>query len=602
MLTESRRYHPATFSFSFLLFLIVSLLYSVSAYAEAIDLDGFEKSTLGKYLYYFHEQKNAYLSVEEASARFTSGDAFKGTGNSISLGIGVNPVWLKATINNSHNTQTQYRLSIETPWLDHIDTWLVHEGRVIRHVTGGDAVPFDERPMSYRVFAFETDFPPGITDIYFRVDSLGPMAIPIRLSTVDAAEKRDISSAYEYGFLYGIMAALALYNLVLFTIIRKKIFGLYSLYLIGFILNSLSYTGQMHTLITADYGPYFQDWTDCFLMITYSITGLLFARKLLKTKQYAPRLDKITLGVVTIFPLGIFAGALANQLVFSLVLAFILNSSFALLFVSLGVAALRAGSEFAKLFLFTSVQASVCIGISTMAVGGLLPYNDLTFKLIEVGMALEAILLAVIVAQQFRIAQRDKQMAETFARTDGLTGLLNRRGFQEMANKLWENLERNRRDVSIVLLDIDHFKNINDTYGHFKGDEVLVGLSDCIQHTIRKGDIAARWGGEEFILLLPETDQQEALIQTERLRQAVEALRIENKHDNLCVTGSFGVSGTSKINNGMSKASHHYDFERLIKEADEALYAAKNSGRNQVFFFLNDKINGPAASLSQPNS
>lgn len=593
--------HRASSLFS-VIFVFFLALYPACSIAENVDLTHFEEGTLGKYLSYFQEQKNAPLLLDEAIKRFSEGEVRHGTGNSISLGIGVRPVWLKATVRNGESDEPEinkqlYRLSIETPWLDHIDVWLVRHGQVQRHIIGGDAVPFELRPMPYRVFAFETMFAPGETDIYFRIESLGPMAIPLRLSTRNAAIERDIASAYQYGFLYGVMGALALYNLVLFIIIRQKIFGLYCLYLTGFVLNSLSYTGQLHTFITEDFGPYFQDWTDTFLMITYSIAGLHFARVLLNTRRYAPGLDRFTVAVTVFIPLGILIGASLNQLVFSLILAFILNSSFALLFIALGVAALKAGADYARLFLFSSVQAAVCIGISTMAVGGIVPYNDFTFKLIEVGMALEAILLAVIIAQQFRMAQRDKKLAETYARTDPLTGLLNRRGFQEMANKLWQNLERNQRNVSIILLDIDHFKQINDTYGHIKGDEVLVKLAECIQHTIRKGDVSARWGGEEFILLLPETDQQEALIQTERLRQAIEALSIEHKKSTLQITSSFGVSGTTKQASSQYSGprGHRYDFEQMISRADDALYTAKNSGRNQVFYFKEGPSKEPVA-------
>ncbi|MCP5205835.1 MAG: GGDEF domain-containing protein [Hahellaceae bacterium] len=561
----------------------LSLFFSVALQAaEPINLAGFEEATLGKHLRYFQEEKNVPMSLQEAINRFSAGETIQGTGNSISLGIGVRPVWLKATVKNTELNDTLYRLSIETPWLDHIDTWLVQGGRVLRHVVGGDALPFDQRPMPYRVFAFETGFPPGMTDLYFRIESLGPMAIPLRMSSVEAAITRDISSSYQYGLLYGVMGALAIYNIVLFLLIRQKVFGLYSLYLLGFVANSFSYTGQLHTYITADFGVHFQDWLDTFLMITYSVAGLHFARTLLNTRAYSPKLDKLTIAVATIIPLGIFVGALFNQLVFSLILAFILNSGFATLFIALGVAAYRAKADFALLFLFSSVQAAVCIGVSTMAVAGVLPYNDFTFKAIEVGMALEAVLLAVIIAQQFRMAQRDKLLAETYARTDALTGLLNRRGFQEMVDKLWENLSRNHRAVSIILLDIDHFKKINDTYGHLQGDQVLIALADCLQKTIRKGDVSARWGGEEFIMLLPETSQQEALVQAERLRKAIAALEIPYRNVTLSITGSLGVSGTLAMNDC---AEHHYDFERMVRAADDALYASKNSGRNQVFYF-----------------
>lgn len=570
----------------------IIMMHSVAAMAETIDLTGFEESTLGKYLRYFQEQEKTPLTIDEAITQFSGDTISDGTGNSISLGIGVRPVWLKVSVNSAQLNDGLYRLSIETPWLDYIDVWLVHKGQKLRHVVGGDAIPFELRPMPYRFFAFETQFLPGITDLYFRIDSRGPMAIPLRMNTLEAAIKRDISSAYEYGFLYGVMGALAIYNIVVFVIIRQRIFGLYSLYLIGFIANSLSYTGQMHTVITADFGPYFQDWTDTFLMITYSIAGLHFARTLLNTRAYAPGLDKITIAVTTIIPMGIVIGALFNQLVFSLILAFILNSGFAILFIALGIAALRAGANFARLFLFSSVQAAGCIGVSTMAVGGVVPYNDFTFKAIEVGMALEAVLLAVILAQQFRLAQRDKLMAETFARTDVLTGLNNRRGFKELADTLWENIVRNRRAVSIVLLDIDHFKNVNDTYGHAQGDQVLIALAHCIKNTIRKGDISARWGGEEFILLLPETNQQEALVQAERVRQAIERLAIAHRGITLNITASFGVASTQTVS---ADDRNCYDFESMVRAADDALYAAKNSGRNQVFFFPGGNTKHPIA-------
>ena len=136
------------------------------------------------------------------------------------------------------------------------------------------------------------------------------MAIPIRFSTLEQSVKHEISNAYQYGLLYGLMLALALYNLVLFVFIRQRQYGLYSLYLIGFLLNSLSYTGQLHTINTYDFGPYFQDWLDIFLMITYSIAGLHFARALLQTFDYAPKLDRFVVGITLFIPTGMVFGCI----------------------------------------------------------------------------------------------------------------------------------------------------------------------------------------------------------------------------------------------------------------------------------------------------
>jgi GGDEF domain-containing protein len=108
----------------------------------------------------------------------------------------------------------------------------------------------------------------------------------------------------------------------------------------------------------------------------------------------------------------------------------------------MGIAALRANVASAKLFVVSSVTAAICIGISTMAVGAVLPYTDATYKLIELGMAFGALFLAIILAQRFRLAQRDKLLAEQYARTDSLTGIRNRRGFTENFDTIWHGILR----------------------------------------------------------------------------------------------------------------------------------------------------------------
>ncbi len=96
------------------------------------------------------------------------------------------------------------------------------QGEIVRHVKGGEALPFEQRPMPYKYYAFEHHFGEGVTEVYIRVETLGPMAIPVHLSTEVDAVSRDISQSYQYGFLYGIMSALALYNIVLFFLLGSE--------------------------------------------------------------------------------------------------------------------------------------------------------------------------------------------------------------------------------------------------------------------------------------------------------------------------------------------------------------------------------------------
>lgn len=546
---------------------------SASKAQGQVNLSELTSQAVGKQVRYFLEDEKQPLNLTKAKAIFDRGDVITSTGDSVSLGIGVRPVWLSFYVNNDGMTDAQYRLSVETPWLDYIDTWLVQGNKVHKQVSGGDAIPFYERPMQYRFYAFETDFPQGVTQVFMRVETRGPLAIPVRLSTVDEAQAGDIGAAYQYGILYGIMGSLALYNMILFFMIRRREYGLYALYLTGFVLNSLSYTGQLHTVITADLGVYFQDWLDNFLMLTYSVAGLHFARILLNTKYYAPKLNTLVVWVATAIPAAIVVCFIFDWLVLSLILAFILNSSFALLFVVLGYYALKAKVPPAPLFLISSVTAATCIGISTMAVGGVLPYNSFTFKAIEVGMTFEAMFLAMILARQFRIVQQEKEIAEKFARLDALTGLNNRRGFEEKAEFLWRSAERTSKPLSLILLDIDNFKQVNDKYGHAHGDLVLTSLADCLQKQLRRSDLIARWGGEEFIVLLPECSLECAKVQAERLRREIEQLDISYEDEATQITASFGL---------VSKALITGNIEVMTKQADIALYSAKNNGRNRV--------------------
>lgn len=157
---------------------------------------------------------------------------------------------------------------------------------------------------------------------------------------------------------------------------------------------------------------------------------------------------------------------------------------------------------------------------------------------------------------------------EDLAKTDPLTGLHNRVAMQEALYQGLNNWKRHNIAFSMVLLDIDHFKKINDTYGHDAGDEVLKAIANLLAGSIRGSDFLARWGGEEFVLLYPKTNQVGAMTAAEILRQKIAALP---NPWGITITASFGVA---------TLASN--DLDILFKSADDALYRAKHNGRNCV--------------------
>lgn len=164
---------------------------------------------------------------------------------------------------------------------------------------------------------------------------------------------------------------------------------------------------------------------------------------------------------------------------------------------------------------------------------------------------------------------------QRLATTDPLTGLYNRRYFAQVARHLFESAKRYSKPLSVMLLDIDRFKSINDTYGHDTGDLALKVLADILKNSIRESDIACRFGGEEFIILLPETTAEDA----EKL-----ADRIRSKVENSSVPLSDGKELRYTVSIGVAQVDLSVDenIEPAIKRADEALYRAKEEGRNRV--------------------
>ena len=167
---------------------------------------------------------------------------------------------------------------------------------------------------------------------------------------------------------------------------------------------------------------------------------------------------------------------------------------------------------------------------------------------------------------------------ERLANTDYLTNLYNRRRFFQAAQDEFAGAIRSRNPISITLMDLDHFKRINDTHGHLTGDQVLIHSAKLIRSHCRVSDVAARYGGEEFIILHPSIDRQNAFQVAERIRKAVEVTPFPFEGDEIDVTLSAGVVDT--------KAGR--DFKRIddiLGLADKALYRAKDAGRNQVVVF-----------------
>ena len=194
---------------------------------------------------------------------------------------------------------------------------------------------------------------------------------------------------------------------------------------------------------------------------------------------------------------------------------------------------------------------------------------DISLSAVRLRGAWNAVGILRDATERVRTEERLKQLATT----DTLTGVCNRRRFDEMLANEIQRATRFATPLSLILFDIDHFKRVNDTYGHQTGDQVLIQLAVTVGSAIRATDLLARWGGEEFVLLLPGSDQNAARVLAEKLRLRVAS---QDFSDVDRITCSFGVAAWEP----------HDTADALLKKADDALYRAKKNGRNRVEIML----------------
>ncbi len=406
---------------------------------------------------------------------------------------------------------------------------------------------------------------------YLRAETDDPLLLPITLTHIDNIHISDQWSQYGYGFLYGYLCALIAYNMMLYTGLRKRSYLYYLLYLSSFILANLAYTGHGFAWLWPE-NTMIQRYITLVCMVLYSCCGLIFAIRFLTLKRYAPKLLRWVRGYIITGLCLIGLAVLFNAHLFANIVAFSVMTLFTLIMVGLGILALWRQQLVAGYFLSAALFGMLGTAITMLAVLGWIPFTPYTFHSVDAGILIEATLLAMALTRQVREQQTARTRAEYMARHDPLTGLLNRRGFHDLAYNIWSNAVRKQRTITIIMLDIDYFKQINDKFGHATGDQVLIDIALLLASKCRAGDLLARWGGKEFILLLPETPQEQAHILAERIRTSVAALGFNFKQTHITTTVSLGLAERNAMQT----------LNELIHEADKHLYLAKENGRNQT--------------------
>lgn len=235
-----------------------------------------------------------------------------------------------------------------------------------------------------------------------------------------------------------------------------------------------------------------------------------------------------------------------------------------------------------KIFMIAYLAYMLGMSVTLLMLMGYLPYHFMTMHASGIGILIEALLFSYLL--NFRIKRLEKEVVDLadkgeslkeLASYDDLTHIFNRRAFVEYSKNAFSMATRHQEPLSMLMIDLDYFKKVNDQFGHHAGDTVLVSAAKIVSNIIREEDIFGRVGGEEFCVILPKSTKKDALFVAEKIRRKVASHQIMAGNSYIKQTVSIGVSLLTKEDQG------YIDIQR---RADQALYGAKNTGRNKVLF------------------
>lgn len=426
-------------------------------------------------------------------------------------------------------------------------------------------------------------FPLGATllagqSIYLRAQQSGD---PTRLKPIlsltsrDAAQQASLIHVRLASGTFAALLALSLCAICTWLIVREPLFLLFS----GLVASQSFYVSLTFNegFSLPGFEPllFFGSRLPNLFAAFGAVLAMAFARKMTDIGRIAPRLDRalcwnqrlccVVLAALPVFPFSGMVGLIALG-----------NLSIALgtvLIVFAGVLSWLRGSRAAAFFLLAWITMQGFTFARTFSdLAGLQP-SLVVYYGFPLSMVLAAILLALGLADRIREMRSALREAQRHANTDSLTGVLNRRSILERLDAARKAFRNEGVAVSVLFVDIDHFKKINDTHGHLAGDACLREISRRLQARLRHSDAVGRYGGEEFLIVLRDVGREAAAALAEQIRSAVCAQVLSTAFGEIALSCSIGVA---------SSGSDALSAEDLIARADAALYAAKERGRNRV--------------------
>ncbi len=492
----------------------------------------------------------------------------------LALGTEAKSVWVRFRIENTDSEA--HRLFIHFPEAYHnraVEFYELRDG-VVHERVKIELNDAEQHPKMIREQAvYDTTLAAGQSATFY-VHSWSYSHQWFALNVYDEQHSRDAlaGTMLDIALMVGILLALFIFNFLLYFSSRSVENVYYALYLIsGATWIALSYGLLSNMLgLFGDIALQFH-----LSLMTMAMFLVLFMIAIFDTKRSFPTEHKILMTLFAVIVADFIYG------IFDIVAALSYASSIAAIMIvitlSVGLSIWRKGHPLAIYFLLGHSFFFIFNALAVLYYKSILDFSYITKHGVGIGIMLEALMLAFIVAYRIKMLEQVKASQEQLrieAQTDSLTGLYNRRYFHRRANELLEKAKAQGVEMAVLAVDLDDFKQVNDAHGHHVGDRVLIELAKLLTASCRSHDIVARFGGEEFMILLYRTSLNSAEAIAETLRRQVHDINVaEPSSQALRVTVSVGVAGVDLNVSSIELALH---------DADTALYQAKGNGRDCV--------------------
>jgi diguanylate cyclase (GGDEF)-like protein len=536
---------------------------------------------------------------------------------SANFGRTASVMWFTATLRGASGDGDRLRwLEIGYPSLDRVDLWLRLPDGSVRHQVSGDLLAMAERPIAHRALLFPIELPAsGDITVLARLETKGTLSGVATLWRPDALAQHDQKVYGALAFYFGLVAALLLYNLLLYVALRERDYLIYVGFVAAMALGQLGITGFGAQFLWPDWPT----WSHLGMFIGLAASGLMgqwFAIAFLDLRRTMPRVWVVSLGFM-----AVFGAALAMIPWWTREAGVLMNGAAGLAAITsllAAVVSLWRGHREARYFLLAWGMLLLAVLIGVFHSSGWLPSNFVTTNALMVGSAFEMLLLSFALADRIDMTRRDKEAAQAqalaagqamleslrqtereldervtartqeFARVnaqllqnerelkrlahqDPLTGLPNRKLFLDRLAHAIERSQRLQVGFALLIIDLDGFKGVNDTHGHAAGDEMLVEVAHRLSETVRGSDSIARWGGDEFVVLLEGVrDARAAWPTVAKLRAVIAQPVVVAGCASAQVGASIGVACYPRDGE---------DAKALLDRADQAMYLAKAESR-----------------------